>query len=181
MRRSCVSTRYWFVEGAALTLAYFCPALHEGSNQTLSTRPQFAQRSQRTILTHAQRITTHWPKFFIFWCAGRAWWYMYVWLGLYWTSLKLCWLIFWLNFYLTTIIWQKVGRPSKTMAQQYYSIESTSGISRKAFVPNNYPSKHETLNQCWVNLRPQSTTLTQQLPLTPRVCWDQRRGPWGSG
>ena len=39
----------------------------------------FSSNHQR-ILTHAQRIPTHWQKFFIFLCAGRAWWY--VWLGL---------------------------------------------------------------------------------------------------
>ena len=32
----------------------------------------FSSNHQR-ILTHAQRITTHWPKFFIFLCAGCAW------------------------------------------------------------------------------------------------------------
>ena len=45
-----------------------------------NVHPAFSSNHQR-ILTHAQRITTHWPKFLIFLCAGHAWWY--VWLGLY--------------------------------------------------------------------------------------------------
>ena len=34
--------------------------------------------NHQQILKNAQRITTHWPIFFIFWCAGRAWWYVYL-------------------------------------------------------------------------------------------------------
>ena len=44
-----------------------------------NVHPGFSSNHQR-IVKHAERITTRWPKFFIFWCAGPAWWY--VWLGL---------------------------------------------------------------------------------------------------
>ena len=36
------------------------------------------------------------------------------------------------------------------------------------------PSKHEALNQCWINFGPLSTTLAQHqtnIGLIPRVCW----------
>ena len=41
-----------------------------------NVHPAFSSNHQR-ILTHAQRITTHWPKFLIFLCAGHAWWYVW--------------------------------------------------------------------------------------------------------
>ena len=38
-----------------------------------------------------------------------------------------------------------------------------------------YPSKHETLTRCWVNVEPALKTMGQHLPntvSTSRVCWD---------
>ena len=111
-----------------------------------NVHPAFSSNHQR-IMMHAQRITTHWPKYFIFLCAGRAWWY--VWLGLYIDS----------DVELAGRIWRW--------------IEYCRGVS----TDNNnaqFPNKHDTLKQYWFNVGPPSTTLAQHetdIVTMCRVCW----------
>ena len=57
----------------------------------------------------------------------------------------------------------------KTILCQFYLVHTS-------LKPCRYPSKHETLTQCWVNVDLSSSTLAQHQPSigpTSRVCWDE--------